>query len=295
MTSLLTIGDLSNEELMGLIHRALELKAGAKPIHRPDLFVANLFFENSTRTKKSFEVAERKLGMQVIDFEVSTSSVQKGETLYDTCKTLESIGVDLLVIRHSQEAYYEDLTGVNLPIANGGDGSGEHPSQCLLDLMSIYEHFGRFEGLKVLIAGDIKNSRVARSNQKALTRLGAEVVFVAPELWKDEHLGDFVDFDSVIADLDVCMLLRVQHERHEAGSEKSFSKENYHRLYGLTKQRYEGLKEEAIVMHPAPVNRDVEIDGDLVEAPKSRIFEQMKNGMYMRQAILERLIEVNQL
>jgi len=206
------------------------------------------------------------------------------------------IGIDMLVIRHSENEYYKQLENLKIPVINGGDGSGEHPSQCLLDIMTIYENYGKFEGLDIIIAGDIKNSRVARSNKKALTRLGAKVSFVAPEIWKDETLGEFVNFDDVIDKVDICMLLRVQHERHTDNKEKSeFSKENYHKNYGLTEERYKKLKEGAIIMHPAPVNRDVEIADSLVESEKSRIFEQMKNGMFMRQAILEYIIEKNNL
>ena len=199
----------------------------------------------------------------------------------------------MLVIRHSQNAYYDDLKNLNIPILNGGDGSGEHPSQCLLDLMTMYEKFGTFENLNIIIAGDIKNSRVAKSNYRMLTRLGAKVRFVCPDIYKDETLGEVVDFDDVIGEVDVCMLLRVQHERH--AEKMGLTKEEYHEQYGLTPQRYEKLKETAIVMHPAPVNRDVEIASELVEAPKSVIFEQMKNGMFMRQAMIEKIIKDNQL
>ena len=221
MKNLLSMEDLTNEEILFLVKRAIDLKKGAENKKRNDLFVANLFFENSTRTKKSFEVAEKKLNLNVVDFEVSTSSVQKGETLYDTCKTLEMIGINMLVIRHSENEYYKQLKNLKIPIINGGDGSGEHPSQCLLDIMTIYETYGKFDGLDIIIAGDIKNSRVARSNKKALTRLGAKVSFVAPEIWKDESLGEFVNFDDVIDKVDICMLLRVQHERHTDSKEKT--------------------------------------------------------------------------
>ena len=296
MQNLFSMDDLTNAEILNLVKRALELKNGAENKKRNDLYVSNLFFENSTRTKKSFEVAEKKLNLNVVDFEVSTSSVQKGETLYDTCKTLEMIGINILVIRHSENEYYKQLKNLKISVVNGGDGSGEHPSQCLLDIMTIYENFGKFEDLEIIIAGDIKNSRVARSNKKALTRLGAKVKFVAPKIWKDESLGEFVNFDETIDKVDVCMLLRVQHERHTDEKEKTeFSKDIYHKNYGLTEDRYKKLKDKAIIMHPAPVNRDVEIADSLVEAEKSRIFEQMKNGMFMRQAILEFIIEKNNL
>ena len=293
MRNLVKMSDLSKEEVYDLIQRALELKSGASPIHRPDLIAANLFFENSTRTKHSFEVAQMKLGLQVLNFDASTSSLNKGETLYDTCKTLEAIGCNILVIRHSQEAYYQELEALTIPIVSGGDGSGEHPSQCLLDLMTLYEHFGLIEGLEVVIAGDIKNSRVARSNYHMLTRLGAKVQFVGPQVFADPTLGQMVDFDQVIGQVEACMLLRVQFERHQEAV--ALSQADYHAHYGLTLARYQELKPQAIVMHPAPVNRDMEIASELVEAPQSRIFTQMTNGRFMRQAILEKLIADNAL
>ena len=229
-----------------------------------------------------------KLGLQVLNFDASTSSLNKGETLYDTCKTLEAIGCNILVIRHSQEAYYQELEGLTIPVISGGDGSGEHPSQCLLDLMTLYEEFGHIEGLELVIAGDIKNSRVARSNYHMLTRLGAKVQFVGPQVFADPTLGQMVDFDQLIGQVDACMLLRVQFERHQEAV--ALSQADYHAHYGLTLARYQELKPQAIVMHPAPVNRDMEIASELVEAPQSRIFTQMTNGRFMRQAILEKLI-----
>lgn len=291
MRQLHSITELSNEAIMTTIERAIEIKNGHVPNFN-NVYVANLFFENSTRTKCSFEMAERKLGLQVIPFETSTSSVSKGESLYDTCKTLESIGCNVLVIRHPENDYYNQLRGLNIPIVNGGDGSGQHPTQCLLDLMTIYEEFGKFEGLKVVICGDILNSRVARSNYDALTRLGADVQFVAPDAWIDPSIpAEYVNIDDVIEEVDVCMLLRVQHERHDKAS--SFTKEEYNARYGLNQTRYDKLKEHAIILHPAPVNRDVEIISDLVEAPKARIFKQMENGVYTRMSILSQVIEAN--
>ena len=216
MEHLLSMEDLSNDEIYSLVKKASQFKSGEVNVPQyKDHFVANLFFENSTRTKCSFEVAEQKLGLNLVNFETSTSSVQKGESLYDTCKTLESIGVNLLVIRHSQNAYYDDLEGLNIPIANGGDGSGQHPTQSLLDLMTIYEEYGKFEGLNVLICGDIKNSRVARSNFHSLKALGANVMFASPDEWVDDTIeASYVNIDDVIEKVDIVMLLRVQHERH---------------------------------------------------------------------------------
>ncbi|MBC9874157.1 aspartate carbamoyltransferase catalytic subunit [Macrococcoides bohemicum] len=292
MRHLHSITDLSNEAIMTTIQRAIDIKNG-NVANFSEIYAANLFFENSTRTKCSFEVAERKLGMQVIPFETGTSSVTKGESLYDTCKTMESIGCNVLVIRHPENDYYKQLDGLNIPIVNGGDGSGQHPTQCLLDLMTIYEEFGKFDGLKVVICGDILNSRVARSNFDALTRLGAEVKFVAPDAWIDNSIpAEYVNIDDVIEEVDVCMLLRVQHERHDKAS--SFTKEEYNKRFGLNQARYDKLKDNAIILHPAPVNRDVEIASELVEAPKARIFKQMENGVYTRMSILSQVIEGNQ-
>ncbi len=292
---LLTAEALTNREVMGLIRRAGEFKQGAKwhPEER-QYFATNLFFENSTRTHKSFEVAEKKLGLEVIEFEASRSSVQKGETLYDTVLTMSAIGVDVAVIRHGKENYYDELIQsktIQCSIINGGDGSGQHPTQCLLDLMTIYEEFGGFEGLKVAIVGDITHSRVAKSNMQLLNRLGAEIYFSGPEEWYDHQFdvyGQYVPLDEIVEKVDVMMLLRVQHERHDG--KESFSKEGYHLEYGLTNERATRLQKHAIIMHPAPVNRDVELADELVESLQSRIVAQMSNGVFMRMAILEAIL-----
>lgn len=292
---LLTAEALTDREVMGLIRRAGEFKQGAKwhPEER-QYFATNLFFENSTRTHKSFEVAEKKLGLEVIEFEASRSSVQKGETLYDTVLTMSAIGVDVAVIRHGKENYYDELIQsktIQCSIINGGDGSGQHPTQCLLDLMTIYEEFGGFEGLKVAIVGDITHSRVAKSNMQLLNRLGAEIYFSGPEEWYDHQFdvyGQYVPLDEIVEKVDVMMLLRVQHERHDG--KESFSKEGYHLEYGLTNERATRLQKHAIIMHPAPVNRDVELADELVESLQSRIVAQMSNGVFMRMAILETIL-----
>lgn len=292
---LLTAEALTDREVMGLIRRAGEFKQGAKwhPEER-QYFATNLFFENSTRTHKSFEVAEKKLGLEVIEFEASRSSVQKGETLYDTVLTMSAIGVDVAVIRHGKENYYDELIQsktIQCSIINGGDGSGQHPTQCLLDLMTIYEEFGGFEGLKVAIVGDITHSRVAKSNMQLLNRLGAEIYFSGPEEWYDHQFdvyGQYVPLDEIVEKVDVMMLLRVQHERHDG--KESFSKEGYHLEYGLTNERATRLQKHAIIMHPAPVNRDIELADELVESLQSRIVAQMSNGVFMRMAILEAIL-----
>lgn len=292
---LLTIEALTDQEVMGLIRRAQQFKQGARwTPHKDQTFVANLFFENSTRTHKSFEVAEKKLGLDVIDFDAKTSSVQKGETLYDTVLTMSALGADVAVIRHGNENYYDELIQsktIQCSIVNGGDGSGQHPSQCLLDLMTIYQEFDHFQRLKVAIVGDITHSRVAKSNMQMLKRLGAEVYFSGPEEWYDTSFdvyGTYRPLDELVSQVDVMMLLRVQHERHDG--QESFSKEDYHKRYGLTLERGRQLKDRAIIMHPAPVNRNVEIADSLVESLQSRIVSQMTNGVYIRMAILEAVL-----
>lgn len=290
MNNLLTVESLDENEILSLIGRALAFKQGEAPRKFQDKTVVNLFFENSTRTRMSFEMAEFRLGIHAIPFDADTSSVQKGESLYDTCKTLEAIGADVLVIRHGDTRYFDTLENIDVPIVNGGDGSGSHPTQCLLDLMTIYENFGRFKGLRVAISGDISHSRVAHSNYQALTKLGAEVYFSGPREWQDPGIEDaYIDFDEAVETCDVLMLLRVQHERHFV--QMTFSKEGYNAEYGLNPGRYAKMKDEAIIMHPAPVNRDVEISSELVEAEKSRIFSQMQNGVYMRMSILENILK----
>ncbi len=292
---LVTMETLSNEEVLGLIERGIAFKNGRADFTLDrQYFAANLFFESSTRTHKSFEVAEKKLGLDVIEFDAKTSSVNKGETLYDTILTMSALGVDICVIRHSEVDYYKELIDsrtIQTAIVNGGDGSGQHPSQCLLDLMTIYEEFGDFENLKVAIAGDITHSRVAKSNMQILKRLGAEIYFAGPKEWYSEEFdvyGKHVSIDEIIGEVDVLMLLRVQHERHDGKG--SFLKKDYHKLHGLTTERYKKLKSSAIIMHPAPVNRDVEIADQLVEAPQSRIVTQMRNGVFVRMAILEAIL-----
>ena len=290
---MLNVSSLSNEEILNILSQALEIANGKEFKTKESIFVSNLFFENSTRTKISFEVAERKLGLNVIPFDISQSSVNKGESLYDTIKTLQSIGINLAVIRHPQNEYYNELKDIDISIINGGDGTGEHPSQTILDLMTIQQEFGSFENLKVAIVGDIKHSRVANSTSQALKKLGTEVYFSGPREWCNKNdlsqQGNFKELDQIISEIDVLMLLRIQHERHD--NQKLFSVKNYLQHYGLTKEREQKMKKSAIIMHPAPINRGVEIDNDLVECPRSRIFKQMENGVFSRMAILKNTLE----
>ncbi|CUR40673.1 Aspartate carbamoyltransferase [Limosilactobacillus reuteri] len=294
--NLVTVADMDAADAIDLIHEAQAYKAGKQAVLTAPAYAVNLFFENSTRTKTSFQMAQMKLGMNVLEFEAGTSSVKKGESLYDTVKTMESIGVNVAVIRHPENEYYNQLinhSDLKIGIVNGGDGSGQHPSQCLLDMMTINEEFGDFKGLKVLIIGDLSHSRVAHSNAMMLNRLGAEVYFAGPEKWYDptlEQYGTFGDFDELLPQMDVVNLLRVQNERLTTADGQAFDANQYHQAYGLTLERAAKMKQGAIIMHPAPVNRGVEIDSSLVEAPNSRIFQQMKNGVYTRMAILSRIL-----
>ena len=291
---MLTTADLTVEKINSLLIAADEFSKGKVLKPTKEIYVSNLFFEDSTRTKTSFDIAERKLGLQVVPFDVTSSSVNKGESLYDTVKTLQSLGVNLLVIRHKQDQFYKELKEIDLPIINGGDGTGNHPSQTLLDLMTIHQEFVKFKGLKIGIVGDVKHSRVANSNAVALRKLGAKVYFSGPEKWFDEGAiinGTYLSIDDLIKEVDVLMLLRIQHERHD--EKMKISLNNYHKKFGLTLEREKTMKQNAIIMHPAPINRGVEIHDDLVESPRSRIFQQMRNGVYARMAILKDALESN--
>ena len=287
LKGLLTLKDLSTEKIMDLINYALELKKGSRVSYSGKRFVT-LFFENSTRTHYSFTMAMRKLDIDVVDCNTSVSSVQKGETLYDTVKTFEAIGFDGVVIRHSQDEYFKDLEGINIPVFNGGDGKTNHPTQSLLDLMTIYEEYGHFDGLKCCIVGDISHSRVAHTNIEVMERLGMDVYISGPEEYNDGS-AKYLNFDEAIKTCDVIMLLRVQFERHT--EKMSLTKEEYHARYGLTKEKVAMMKDNAIITHPAPFNRGVEIADEVVECEKSRIYKQMTNGVYVRMAAISRVLD----
>ena len=287
MRGLLNLKSLETNKIIDLIEYAIELKKGYN-ISYPNKKVATLFFENSTRTHYSFQCALMNLGINVLSCDVGRSSVQKGETLYDTVKTFESLGVDGVVIRSSQDEYYKELENINIPIFNGGDGKSNHPTQSLLDLMTIYEEYGRFEGLKCCIIGDIAHSRVAHTNIEVMERLGMDVYISGPSVFCDDS-AKWIQFEEAIKEMDVIMLLRVQFERHDENVHLDV--DAYHKQYGLTLDRVEMMKEHAIIMHPAPVNRGVEIADDVVECKKSRIFPQMKNGVYVRMAVISMAME----
>lgn len=296
-----SVEHLQPDEVQALIDRAEYFKrGGAVPKLTSPVYVANLFFENSTRTHNSFGMAERKLGLTELPVDTAHSSMSKGETLYDTLLMLNAIGVNLAVMRHSDNAYYEPLIHtkpyqhLDMGIVNAGDGSGQHPSQCLLDMMTVHEHFGHFKGLKVAIVGDINYSRVAKSNMEMFNKLGAEVYFSGPEYWYDhkfDKYGKFLSIDELVDKVDVLNLLRVQHERHAGDpNEAGFSEESYFKKYGINHDRYNRMKDNAVIIHPGPINHNVELAGDLVESPKSLYVTQVVNGVFMRMAMLESVL-----
>ena len=289
MRGLLTLKDLSTAKILELIKYALKLKKGFR-ISYPDKKIATLFFENSTRTQYSFQCALMNLGIKVVDFDTQLSSIAKGESLYDTVRTFEALGVDGVVIRHSKDEYFKELENIKIPIFNGGDGKTNHPTQSLLDLMTIYEEYGHFEGLKCCIVGDISHSRVAHTNIEVMRRLGMEVYISGPKEF-DDASAEWVDFDEAVKTMDVIMLLRVQFERHQEKMKMTVAE--YHEKYGMTVDRVNNMKEKAIIMHPAPINRGVEIASEVAECEKSRIYKQMTNGVYIRMAVISDSLDGN--
>lgn len=282
MKGLLTLKTIPKEMINDIINLALDFKNGLR-VTFPEKKMVTLFYENSTRTQYSFQMAMLNLGITPLSFNLAGSSVYKGETLYDTVRTFEALGVDGVVIRHTQDVYYKDLEGVGIPIFNGGDGTSDHPTQTLLDLMTIYEEFGRYEGLKVAMVGDISHSRVAHGNAEVMKRLGMNVYVSGPEQYKDTT-GEYIEIDDAVRDCDVINLLRVQFERHQ--DTMNITKEEYLEKYGMTPERVSNMKEGAIIMHPAPVNRGIEIHNDVVECERSRIYKQMTNGVFVRMAVI---------
>lgn len=253
------------------------------------------FFENSTRTRTSFELAGKILGADTINISASTSSVKKGETLYDTIKTLEAMQSDFIVMRHSMSGAPALVAKeVKSHVINAGDGANEHPSQALLDTFTILEEKGKIEGLNILIVGDFLHSRVARSDVKLFNKLGAKVYLCAPQTMTPRHLEVFefdrvyTDLDKAIKDKDVVIFLRIQLERQ---TKPFFSTLNEYSIkYGLNQNRVNMLKDDAVIMHPGPVNRGVEIQSELVYGNRSLILDQVENGLFTRMAIYKFLL-----
>jgi len=292
---LLGLEELSAEEIYFVLDTAASFKEVSTrsvkkvPALRGRVLV-NAFFEDSTRTRTSFSLAAQRLSADVIDFSEKTSSTNKGETLVDTVRTIEAMGVDIMVIRHKAAGAAQLVAkSVKCSVINAGDGAHEHPTQGLLDLYTMRERFGRIEGLKVAIVGDIVNSRVARSNLWGLTKLGAEVILVGPPTLLPrtfEKLGARVthDLDSVIGEVDVMNMLRVQFERIKSSQFPTVRE--FTGLFGLTPERFRKCKKDVFVMHPGPMNRGIEISSDIADGPQSGILTQVTNGLAVRMAVL---------
>jgi len=260
--------------------------------------VCNLFFENSTRTRSSFQLAAQRLGADVLNFDVGASSVKKGETALDTFRTLEAMGIDAFVVRHAEDgavAALADAAGPGTALLNAGDGRSNHPTQGLLDMLTLRRHKGRdFSRLSVLVVGDVKHSRVARSDLQALRQLGCRDLRVCgpaallpgPEVLEGCTVGQ--ELDAMLEGVDVLMMLRLQRERMEEGLVPSL--EAYFADYGLDARRLARARPDAIVMHPGPMNRGVEIAAEVADGPRSVILEQVANGVAVRMAVLSHLL-----
>ena len=302
---LLSINDLSPQDALGILNTASELsKISDGPMKKlPTLrgrTVVNLFFEDSTRTRISFESAAKRLSADVINFSAKGSSVSKGESLKDTAQTLQAMGADAVVIRHGASGAAQRLADsgwISASVINAGDGTHEHPTQALLDAYTIRSKFPQYQdsfaGLKVGIVGDILHSRVARSNVLLLTKLGAKVSLVAPPTLIPVGVTDWnvevsYDLDEVVKKVDVLMMLRVQSERMKV----SFfpSEREYSRGYGLDLARLNALQEHAIVMHPGPMNRGLEISAESADSHRSVVLAQVANGVLVRMAVLYQLL-----
>jgi len=298
---LLSAGDLSKSDALLILDTAGELgQLADRPVKKlPTLrgrTVVNLFFEDSTRTRISFEAAAKRLSADVINFSAKGSSVSKGESLKDTALTLEAMGADAVVIRHPASGAPHTLANsgwIGGSVVNAGDGTHEHPTQALLDAFTMRRHLGSLDGREVVVVGDVLHSRVARSNVLLLATLGAHVTLVAPptllpvgiDTWPCEYS---YDFDSVLGKADAVMMLRVQRERMDAAFFPSARE--YSRRYGLDNDRMALLPEHAIVMHPGPMNRGLEITAEVADARRSVIVEQVTNGVSVRMAVLYLLL-----
>jgi aspartate carbamoyltransferase catalytic subunit len=252
--------------------------------------IVNLFFEASTRTRISFEFAEKRLSADTVNIAASGSSVSKGETLVDTARNLEAMRIDMVVIRHPSSGAARFLADrINSNVINAGDGRHEHPTQALLDLLTIRDHRGRIEGLRVCVVGDVLHSRVARSNIWGLTRLGAEVAVCAPRTLLPRDVSDlgvqvFGRIEEAIEWADVLNVLRLQLERMQSGFIPSLRE--YNRHFGVTRERVERAPRDILILHPGPMNRGVEIDSDVADGPHSVILDQVTNGVAVRMAVL---------
>jgi len=293
---LLGIKDLQTEDIQLILSTATQFKEVLQrsvkkvPTLR-DVTIVNLFYENSTRTRISFELAEKRLSADVVNFTVSNSSAAKGETLLDTVNNILSMKVDMVVMRHSASGAPHYLSKhIDAPIINAGDGINEHPTQALLDAFSMQEQLGKIAGLKVAIIGDIMHSRVALSNIYLLKKMGAEVMVSGPPTLIPTYLQEAMDIqveyniDKALAWCDVANVLRIQLERQNQPLFSSLRE--YNLAYGITKSRLQKLTKEIVIMHPGPINRGVEMDSDVADGQQSIILDQVENGVAVRMACL---------
>ena len=285
------IAELSTADIVALLDEAERYAGGAGDMEAlAGCVQVNAFFENSTRTLLSFELAGKRLGAHVLNMAVAQSSIAKGESLADTARTIEALGASVIVMRHPQSGAAATVAAtVGCSVVNGGDGTGEHPTQALIDALALRRRFGRIEGLTVAICGDIRHSRVARSNMLLLTRLGARVRVTGPAVLLPSEMPEGVsvvtNIDDAIAGVDAIMMLRVQHERMTDRLDLSFA--DYHARYGLTRDRLRTAAPAAAIMHPGPINRGVEIDGTLADDhARSMILTQVALGVPVRMACL---------
>lgn len=295
---LLGIRNLSADEIIGILNTAENFREiNQREIKKvPTLrgkTVINLFFENSTRTRTSFELAAKRLSADAVNISVSSSSVTKGETLVDTALNLDAMQPDCIVVRHGSAGVPHQLAKVSkAAIVNAGDGANEHPTQALLDAMTIREHKGKIEGLEVAIVGDILHSRVARSNIHLLTKLGAKVRVAGPKTLVPTDFAHLVKNDLTVTNsiedaiegADVVMILRIQRERQDSAYFPTLREYSIH--YGLTNERLDLAQKDAIVLHPGPMNRGIEISSDVADSSRSLILDQVKYGVAVRMAVL---------
>jgi aspartate carbamoyltransferase catalytic subunit len=294
MEDLIGLEGLSGSEITRLLDAAEQFKRAGEP--EPLLtgrVIGLLFFEPSTRTRASFEVAAKRLGAHPLAMPMEASSVAKGESLEDTLANLEAIGVDLFVIRHPDSGAAERAArAAKVPVVNAGDGWHEHPTQALLDILTMREKKGRIKGLQVAILGDILHSRVARSNLWGLTRLGAKVVVCGPPTLIPKGIEKWARVASrpeqALEDADAVIVLRIQQERQKEGLFSSLAE--YRRLYALTAERLAQAKPGCLVLHPGPINRGVEMTSEVADGPQSAILEQVRNGVFVRMAVFAELL-----
>ena len=289
---LLAIEGMPADELSRLLSRAHEYREGrVGGRHLVGKVVANVFYEASTRTRSSFEVAAAGLGAHVLNWTVSGSSASKGETLVDTARNIAALGVSIIVVRHQHSGAASLVArSVGCSVVNAGDGQHEHPSQALLDAYTLWRRWGTLEKKRVAIVGDIRHSRVARSNLHCLKALGASLIFCGPPTMLPPGLSQLdvdvtTELDAALQGVDAVMMLRIQRERQ---SDALFpSTAEYHARWGLTNERAAALKPDAVVLHPGPVNRGLELSPEVADGQRSLILEQVENGVAMRKAILE--------